>query len=161
MLRRCAWLQWILTAYVWLMVAAPLGQWNLRGGTYLLPGLLHGHWPSDRDVAVTALVAVPALMFWAAYKRRGFILASIALAMDAAWLGVEIKIWWIPYAFGEGYGWQRVYAQWPTTRILPSFVGHFAPDGMHTVTGVLLLVVLCTGITALLGLRLARRRATI
>jgi hypothetical protein len=152
------WLQGILTAYMWLIVAVPLGHWNIHGGSYPLPGLLKGEWPDAGNMVMLAFVTLPAVVFWVAYRRRSFWLASSALVLDAVWFCLQIESWWIPYAFGPTHAWQRTYAWWPTTRILPSFQNHLAPDGMHTVIGVLLAAVLWTGVAALVALRRSQSR---
>ena len=80
-----------------------------------------------------------------------------ALALDAFWAFMQIQSWWIPYLFGTKQEWQIRYAHGPTTKVLPSFGNHVAPDGMHFVIHVFLVAAMITGA---LGLRELRRRRT-
>jgi len=108
-----------------------------------------------------AFVALPAVLFWAAYKRNSFWFTVPALTLDVVWLVLQIQSWWIPYIFGTA-GWQLAYAKGPTTKVLPSFGHHVAPDGMHFLIHVLLVAALATGLAGLLQLqRVHRKEATL
>ena len=73
-------------------------------------------------------------------------MAILALVLDAVWLALQIQSWWIPYIFGTDVSWQLAYAKGPTTKVLPSFGHHVAPDGMHFVISVLIVAAMVTGI---------------
>ena len=105
-----------------------------------------------RDWGMLVSVTLPAVLFWAAYKRSSFWFAVPALILDVVWLALQIQSWWIPYIFGTE-GWQFAYAKGPTTKVLPSFGHHVAPDGMHFLIQVLLVSALVTGIAGLRQLR--------
>jgi hypothetical protein len=49
--------------------------------------------------------------------------------------------------------WQLQYAKGPTTKVLPSFGNHVAPDGMHFLIHVFLVAAFVTGVFALRELR--------
>ena len=106
-----------------------------------------------------AFVTLPAVLFWVAYKRSSFWSAVAALTLDVVWLGMQIQSWWLPYLTGTDTKWQLEYAQGPTTKVLPSFGNHVAPDGMHFVIHALLVAALMTGVAGLRQIRRAQRRS--
>ena len=156
MLRYSAWLHVLLSGYLWLVAWIPLGNWNRQPDGQLLPALLHGQRIGADDIILLAFVTVPAVLFWVAYKRRSFWFGVGALGFDGAWLWMQFQSWWKPYLFGTNVRWQLDYANGPTTKILPSFGNHVAPDGMHFAIHVLLVAALATGLVAMIGLRSAR-----
>ena len=127
-----------------------LGNWNRQAGERLLPALGNGHGIDGADVAMLAFVSLPAVLCWIAYRRRSVWFAGLALLFDAVWLAMQIRSWWIPYVLGTPSGWQVKYAHGPTTKVLPSFGNHLAPDGMHFAIHVLLVGAV---VTAALGIR--------
>jgi hypothetical protein len=96
-----------------------------------------------------AFVTLPAVLFWIAYKRNSLWFAVSALTLDVVWLVMQIQSWWLPYILGTDRG--------PTTKVLPSFGHHVAPDGMHFMIHVLLVGALVTGFAGLRQIRLAQR----
>ncbi len=100
-------------------------------------------------------ISLPVALFWAAYRRNSFRIGIAALLVDAIWLILQIQSWWVPYVVGTDKPWQLEYAKGPTTKILPSFGRHVAPDGMHFVISVLLVGALIAGIAGLRQLKLA------
>jgi hypothetical protein len=158
-MRRSAWLHWLLTAYLWLIAWIPLGNWNRQRGGTLLTALLGGRGIEAGDLGFLMFVSLPALLFWVAYKRNSFWLAIVALTLDVVWLGMQIQSWWLPYILGTDRTWQLEYAKGPTTKVLPSFGHHVAPDGLHFVIHVLLVAALMTGVAALRQIKLAQRRS--
>ena len=64
---------------------------------------------------------------------------------------------------GNAKAWQIEYAQGRTTKVLPSFGTHLAPDGMHLVISVLIVASMVTGLIALRQLRQQKmvRRASV
>ncbi|HYM08852.1 MAG TPA: hypothetical protein VEU11_20035 [Terriglobales bacterium] len=153
MLRRSAWLQVLLTAYLWLVASVPLGNWNRQRDPQLIPALLQGQGIGAGDLALLAFISLPAVLFWLAYKSRWFWSGVAALLVDVVWLGLQIQSWWIPYVLGTSIRWQLEYAKGPTTKVLPSFGNHVAPDGMHFAIHVLLVAALITGVVALRQMR--------
>jgi len=105
-----------------------------------------------------AFVTLPAVLFWIAYLRKSVWFAAPALTLDVAWLAMQIQSWWLPYIVGTDRGWQLAYAKGPTTKVLPSFGHHVAPDGMHFMIHVLLVAALVTGLAGLRQIKLAQRK---
>jgi hypothetical protein len=151
--RRSVWLHWLLTAYLWLIAWLPLGDWNRQADDLLLPQMLAGKGIERADVLMLVFVTIPALLFWLGYIYRSVWLAASALIFDAVWSVMQILSWWIPYLFGTAKPWQVAYAKGPTTKVLPSFGKHIAPDGMHFAIHVLLAAALVTGVIGLRNLR--------
>jgi len=92
----------------------------------LLEALRSGRGIHAGDWGMLAFVALPAVLFWAAYKRNSFWFTVPALTLDVVWLVLQIQSWWIPYIYGTA-GWQLAYAQGPTTKVPPSLGHHVAP----------------------------------
>lgn len=155
-MRLSAWLHWLLAIYLWLITWIPLGNWNRQREGTLFETLAHGGKLDVGDVVFLALVVLPAILFWIAYRKRSFWFALGALVLDGVWLVLQIQSWWIPYIFGTDVSWQLAYAKGPTTKVLPSFGHHVAPDGMHFVISVLIVAAMITGIS---GIRRMRTRA--
>ena len=105
-----------------------------------------------------AFVTLPAVLFWIAYKRNSLWFGLLALTFDVVWLVMQIQSWWVPYILGTEKSWQLAYAQGPTTKVLPSFGHHVAPDGMHFLIHVLLVTALITGVAGLRQMKLAPRK---
>ena len=159
-IRRAAWLHNLLSGYLWIVASVPLGNWNRQRDELLLSALLHGHGIAVADPAMLAFISLPAVFCWIAYRRRSVRFAGLALAFDAAWLGMQIRSWWVPYVLGTPNGWQVTYAHGPTTKLLPSFGNHLAPDAMHFTIHVLLagaVVMAALGTRQLWGQRAAAR----
>jgi hypothetical protein len=158
MMRRSAWLHWLLTAYLWLISWIPLGNWNRQHEATLLQALLSGGGIHAGDLGMLAFVTLPAILFWVAYKRDSLWLALPALTLDFVWLLLQIQSWWLPYIFGTDKSWQLNYAKGPTTKVLPSFGHHVAPDGMHFLIHVLLVAALITGLVGVRQLKFAQQK---
>ena len=158
MMKRSAWLHWLLTAYLWLIACFPLGNWNRQREGNLLTGFLGGRGIEAGDLGFLAFVSSPAILFWVGYKRNNFWFALSALTLDVVWLVLQIQSWWVPYIFGTDKSWQLAYAQGSTTKILPSFGHHVAPDGMHFMIHVLLIAALVTGLAGLHQIKLSQRQ---
>ena len=149
-----------LAAYLWLIAAVPLGNWNKQFGQYLLTALLQGRHIEPGDAGFLIFVMLPAILAILAWRRRSLWLLISALLWDLIWLAMQVQSWWIPYAFGTNRQWQLQYAKGPDTRILPSFGNHVAPDAIHFLITVLLVVAMSTGIAALRQLRSNGRPAS-
>ena len=155
-MRRGAWLRGLLSAYLWLIAWIPLGNWNRQREGTLLEALRSRAGIHAGDCGMLAFVTLPAVLFWVAYQRNSFWFALPALALDVVWLALQIQSWWIPYIFGTE-GWPLAYAQGSTTKVLPSFGHHVAPDGMHFLIHVLLVAALVTGLAGLHQLKREQR----
>ena len=146
MLRLSLWLHCTLTGYLWLIDLVPLGNWNYQKGDHLLAALMKGKEVNSGDVGLLVFITLPAVLFWIGYKKRNIWFCIAALLVDVIWLAMQILSWWVPYIAGTNKAWQLEYAKGPTTKILPSFENHVAPDAMHFVIHVLLISAIVTGI---------------
>ena len=149
MLRCAAWLHFMLAGYLWLIAWIPRGNWNRQREPLLLASLLNGKGLDAADLGMLAFVTAPAFLFCWAWRRCAVWPGVAALVIDAAWLYMQIQSWWRPYVFGTNVRWQLDYAQGPTTKLLPSFGNHVAPDAMHLVIHILLVAAMITGVIAL------------
>jgi hypothetical protein len=143
----------ILAAYLWAISWFPLGNWNRQQDEPLLPQLLKDKGLHPDDLFTLAFVTAPLILFWLAWRFRTRWLALCGLVVDVAWMWMQMQSWWIPYVFGARAAWQIRYAQGPTTKVLPSFGNHVAPDGMHLTIHVLLVIAFLCGIAALREMR--------
>jgi hypothetical protein len=151
MMKQSLWAHCTLTAYLWIISAIPLGNWNRQPSELLLPALLRGHGLAPADLGMLLFISLPAILFWIAYRRSSLWFGIGALGFDLVWLAMQVQTWWIPYLFGA-HGWRLDYAKGPTTKLLPSFGAHVAPDGMHLLISLLLIAALWTGTLALIAL---------
>ena len=135
--------QGILALYFQAIEWLPLGSWNYQPGfTPLGVQMIHGGL-SAPDVLVVAAFGVPFAIFWYAYSRSLRWLMWICAAGYTVWWALQVKTWWIAYAFGASDSWVRVYQRVfsHSIQLLPSFGRHLAPDGMHLVLQILLTAV--------------------
>lgn len=77
------------------------------------------------------------------------------------WLYLQIQTWWVPYLFGASEHWQEVYNRVfsHSTKILPTFGNHLAPDAMHLTIQLLLFVIVISSIVGLVQLHRRKRSA--
>jgi len=136
-MKRGAWVHCLLSAYLWLIGWIPLGNWNRQSGGIFATTLLEDRFGAA-DVGFLLFVSLPGILFWVAHRRKSFWVGVAALTVDFVWLALQIQSWWIPYIVGTNVQWRLKYAQGPTTKLLPSFGHHVAPDGMHLVISMLL-----------------------
>ena len=145
--------QIILAIYFQMINWFSLGAWNDQPGfvPLLSPGKIE--WGRIGSAGVFLL---PVLLFSLAYWRRWRWLMWTGLIGYGAWLYFQIQTWWVPYLFGASRQWEdiyhRVFAR--STKILPSFGRHLAPDALHLTIQLLLLVIV---VTLLIGLVRSRR----
>jgi hypothetical protein len=146
--------QLLLAIYFQLINWFRLGSWNFQPGFVPL-------FNSDKidlsDLVLLIAFILPFLLFLFAYWRRWNWLMWIGTIGYCVWFFLQIKTWWVPYLFGASSHWQevynRVFAQ--STKILPSFGNHLAPDAMHLTIQLLLLVII---VSSILGLLQDRRK---
>ena len=161
MMRLSAWVHSLMAGYLWLISFVALGNWNAQPEPNMASTLLSGSTLRAGDIGFLAFVSLPAVLFWIAYWRRSFVFGVIALFFDAFWLLMQVQSWWMPYITGNAKAWQIEYARGRTTKVLPSFGMHVAPDGMHLVISLLIVASMVTALFALRGLRKGRSvRAT-
>ncbi len=115
----------------------------------MLPDLLAGRGLESGDLFTLAFVTLPAVLAALAWRRNSKWLALAAMAFNFVWGALQVQSWWIPYVVGTDSAGRLKYAEGPTTKILPSFPGHPAPDGMHLAIHVLLVCALVAGYLAI------------
>ena len=156
-MRKSTFLHIALAGYLWLTAWVPLGNWNYQSTPTLGEALFAGKGIEPGDIGLLLFVALPAVLYWIAYRKRNCWFGLAALLLDLFWLFMQIQSWWVPYISGTNEQWQLEYAKGPTTKVLPSFGRHVAPDGMHLVISLLLIMALLTGVPPVYRLMFKRR----
>ena len=144
--------QAILALYFQLLQWLPLGSWNYQPGfTPLDVEAIQGRATAWDILLVTAFMT-PFAVFWFAYSRGLRWLMWICSLGYAIWLALQVKTWWVAYAFGASESWARVYERVfsHSTQLLPSFGRHLPPDGTHLVFQVLLTATVFLAVVGLL-----------
>ena len=144
--------QAILAGYFQAIQWLPLGRWNDQPGfTPLGVEAIHGR-ATAQDVLLMAAFVVPFAAFWFTYSKGLRWLMWICTLGYAIWLALQIKTWWVAYAFGASESWARVYQRVfsHSTQLLPSSGRHLPPDGMHLVLQLLLAAVVVPAVVGLL-----------
>lgn len=147
--------QFLLAIYFQMVNWFSLGSWNDQPGFVpMLSSLISGRMQWE-DAGSLGMFLLPFLLFALAYWRRWNWLMWVGAFGYSVWLYLQIQTWWIPYLFGASKNWQEIYHRVfaHTTKILPSFGNHLAPDAMHLTIQLLLLVIVTNSITGLLQIR--------
>jgi hypothetical protein len=116
--------QIVLLVYFELCILIPLGRWNDQPGMSLLnPG----------NIIMGAAIGGAQLLLMIGTVWRVKLLLWFGLLGDTIWLLLHIYSLWVPYIFGASPQYAKMYARvWGnTTKLLPSFGNHLAPDAMH------------------------------
>lgn len=151
-LRASVFAQAILALYFQVIQWLPLGNWNYQPGfTPFGVEVIHGR-ATLQDVFLMTAFFAPFVVFLFAYSKGLRWLMWIGTFGYAIWLALQIKTWWVAYAFGASDSWVRVYQRVfsHSTQLLPSFGRHLPPDGMHLVLQVLLTSVVVLAVVGLL-----------
>jgi hypothetical protein len=153
-LRASLMIQVILAAYFQLVLWFPLGSWNDQPGKRLITLVGEGQALAVLGFALAMLL--PVLLFALGIWKRWLGLIWLGLIGYGAWAVLQIQSWWIPWIFGadERALNNQTFLQ-RTYKILPSSLGHPAPDAMHFVLDVLLFSAV---MTIAFGLLKTRRR---
>ena len=150
--------QFLLAIYFQIINWCSLGLWNYQPG--FVPLLSSGaiEW---RDVGSVSAFLLPFLLFSLAYWRRWNWLMWVGAVGYGAWLYLQIQTWWVPYLFGASEHWQEVYNRVVShsTKILPSFGNHLAPDAMHLTIQLLLIVIVISSTVGLVQLQRHKKSA--
>lgn len=127
-----------LLAYFELCVLIPLGRWNAQ------PGMDHAF--STGNVILGAMIGGAQSLLLVGTIRRVRLLLWLGLVGDTAWLLMHIHSLWVPYIRGASPEYAEMYARvfGSTTKLLPNFADHLAPDAMHISIDVLVLTLLVT-----------------
>ena len=150
--------QLLLAVYFQIVNCFSLGLWNYQPGFVPLFSSGSIAWG---DVVVVSAFLLPFLVFLLAYGRRWNWLMWLGALGYGVWLYLQIQTWWVPYLFGASEHWQEVYTRVfsHSTKILPSFGNHLAPDGMHLSIQLLLMVIVISSIVGLVRVQRDKKSA--
>ncbi len=139
--------QIVLLVYFELCVLVPLGGWNDQ------PGMEQPFSPGN--IMLGGAIAGAQLLLLIGTIWRVKLLLWLGLIGDTIWLILHGTSLWQPYIFGASprYAamYERVFGR--TTKLLPNFGNHLAPDGMHIFIDVFVLAVIVTLVRYLRSLR--------
>lgn len=127
-----------LLIYFELCVLIPLGKWNEQPGNNA---------PfSSGNVILGAAVGGAQLILLIGTVRRLKPLLLFGLLGDTVWLFLHVKSLWLPYVRGASPQYAKMYTQvfGHTTKLLPNFGNHLAPDAMHIFIDVFVIAVIVT-----------------
>ena len=144
MIKASLWTHWLLAIYLWLISFVSLGRWNAQHSPHLFAAMRAGHVLSAGETGFFLFVTLPAILFTFARSFRSSALVWATLVFDLIWFAMQVQSWWVPYLFGTAKPWQIAYAKGATTKVLPSFGKHVAPDGMHLLISILLVAAIWT-----------------
>ena len=141
--------QVVLLAYFELCVLVPLGRWNDQ------PGISVSF--SVGNMILGGAIGGAQLLLLSGTVRRLKPLLWFGLLGDAVWLLLHIYSLWIPYVVGASTQYAKMYARvWGgTTKLLPNFGIHLAPDAMHVFIDVFVIAVIVTLVPYLRSLHAA------
>ena len=126
-----------LLAYFELCVLLPLGAWNDQPGNAAF---------SLGNLVLAGTIGCAQLLLFIGTAWRIRPLLWLGLIGDLFWLASHIKGIWIPYLFGASPRYAEMYRRvfGRTTKLLPNFSNHLAPDAMHIVLDLLLATAILT-----------------
>ncbi len=130
--------QVVLLAYFELCVLIPLGRWNDQPGNNV---------PfSSGNIILGAAIGGAQLLLLIGTVWRLKPLLWFGLVGDTVWLLLHIYSLWVPYVLGASPQYAKMYARvWGrTTKLLPNFGNHLAPDAMHIFIDVFVIGVIVT-----------------
>ncbi len=144
LLKYCLITQLILTLYFQLIFWVRLGNLNAQTNFTPVYKLLIEKKLSIEDLAFLILFMIPVLVFYIGYIKNKYWLMVLSMIFYLAWLILQLTTWWVPYIFGASDEWYEVYNRTflNTHKILPSWGRHLAPDTMHLIIQVLLLIII-------------------
>ena len=130
--------QVVLLAYFELCILVPLGGWNDQPGNNVAF--------SSGNIILGAAIGGAQLLLLIGTVWRLKPLLWFGLLGDTVWLLLHIYSLWIPYILGASPQYARMYARvWGhTTKLLPNFGNHLAPDAMHIFIDVFVTAVIVT-----------------
>jgi hypothetical protein len=140
-----------LLVYFEVCVLVPLGSWNYQ------PGNNAGFSSGNMAMAAAIGGAQLLLLFGTIWRVR--VLLWFGLIGDSVWLILHIQSLWMPYIVGASPKYAEMYARVfsRSTKLLPNFGSHLAPDAMHIFIDVLVVAVLVTLVLFMRSLRGVRR----
>jgi hypothetical protein len=142
--------QGVLLAYFELCVLIPLGRWNEQPGNNVAF--------SSGNIILGAAIGGAQLLLLIGTIWRLKPLLWFGLLGDTVWLLLHIYSLWVPYIHGASPQYARMYARvWGrTTKLLPNFGNHLAPDAMHIFIDVFVVAVIVTLVFYLRSLQAPR-----
>ena len=130
--------QVVLLVYFELCLLIPLGRWNdqpgmnvpFSSGNMILGGAIGG---AQLLLLIGTLCRLKPLLWF-------------GLLGDTVWLILHAYSLWTPYIFGASPQYAEMYTRvfGRTTKLLPNFGNHLAPDAMHIFIDVFLIAVIVT-----------------
>jgi len=146
--------QILLLAYFELCVLLPMGAWNDQPG-------MHAGFSLGMLILPLAIGFGQLLLLFGSIREIRTLL-WIGLSADILWLASHVVGLWVPYIRGAtpqyAAMYERVFSR--TTKLLPNYGNHIAPDAMHIVLDVLLLSTIVTVAWQLRMLHAAATRRT-
>jgi hypothetical protein len=138
--------QVVLLVYFELCILVPLGKWNDQ------PGISVAF--SSGNTILGAAIGGAQLLLLIGTVQRLKPLMWFGLLGDTVWFLLHIYSLWIPYIFGASPQYAKMYARvWGrTTKLLPNFGTHLAPDAMHIFIDVFAIAVIATLVSYLRSL---------
>jgi len=136
-----------LLVYFELCVLVPLGSWNDQ------PGMEKAFSPSNLVLGGAIAAAQALLLVGMIWRVRA--LLWLGLVGDSVWLLLHGTSLWMPYILGASPQYAQMYARvfGRTTKLLPNFGNHLAPDAMHIFIDLFLITVIVTLVLFLKSLR--------
>ena len=154
-------IQFLLAVYFQLINWFSIGSWNYQPGfASIFSSINSGKIPWS-DIGILGLFLLPFLLFALAYWRRWNWLMWVGVIGYSSWLYLQVQTWWIPYLFGASEHWQEIYHRVfsNSTKILPSFGNHLAPDAMHLAIQLFLIVIVTSAIIGLVKIQRNKKSA--
>jgi hypothetical protein len=147
--------QLLLAVYFQLVNWFPLGSWNYQPGFTPMFNSVNSAKIPWGDIGILGMFLLPFLLCYLAYRRGWNWLMWVGSIGYIIWLYFQIQTWWIPYLFGASEQWQKIYFRVfaHSTKILPSFGNHLAPDAMHLVIQLLLIVIVTSSVIGLIQIQ--------
>jgi hypothetical protein len=127
-----------------------MGRWNDQPGINV---------PfSSGNMILGAAVGGPQLLLLIGTVWRLKPLLWFGLIGDTVWLFLHIYSLWVPYILGASPQYATMYTRvfGRTTKLLPNFGSHLAPDAMHIFIDVFVIAVIVTLVLYLRSLRASR-----
>jgi hypothetical protein len=153
--------QFLLAVYFQMVNWFSLGAWNDQPNSVPLFNSVMSGKVEWGDIGFVGAFLLPILLFLLAYWKRWTWLMWLGVFGYTAWFYLQVQPWWVPYIFGATDQWQKTYHRVfaHSTKILPSFGSHLAPDGMHLVIQLFLSVIITTLIVGLVQIRRSKKVA--
>lgn len=151
--------QFLLAGYFQIVNWFSLGSWNYQPGFVPMFSSVASGKLLWGDVGILSMFLLPFLLFALAYLKRWNWLMWVGALGYTIWLYLQVQTWWVPYLFGASKNWQEIYHRVfaRSTKILPSFGNHLAPDAMHLTIQLLLFVIVISTIVGLVQIQQSKK----